>query len=109
MCLWPNPCKADPAAPEARGLLPIVARENVFLGGIRLGVGGLQPPLGFAGVHPASSDHLPAVVRLAQMLGHALYLDSGIENMRYLIKWCIKCISRLCPMFPFGNRAPPSG
>ena len=109
MCLWPDPCKAGPAAPEARGFLPIVARENVYLGGIRQGVGGLQPPLGFAAPHPASSDHLPAVVRLAQMLGHALYLDSGIENMRYLIKWCVNCISRLCSMFPFGNRAPPSG
>ena len=72
MAYLPNPCKAGPAAPEARGLLPIVARENVYLGGIRQGMGGLQPPLELAASHPASSDLLTTVVRLAKMLWHAL-------------------------------------
>ena len=57
-----------------------------ILGGSARGWGTCSPQLGLAAPHPASIDLLSTVVRLADMLGHELYLDSCIEITRYLIK-----------------------
>ena len=55
----PIPCNSDPAAPDARDLLPIEVRENVYFGGIRQGVGDMQPPTWAC--CPSSCIYRPAI------------------------------------------------